>query len=198
MDPLSHRPLGPTLATPMAIRHIRQLGDPVLRVRCEKVQDPKSPAVRLVLDDLRDTLQAAKTKYKMGRAMAAPQIGAPVRVVFVQVGKQRWAMINPEITDVGSEDFQVWDDCFCFPDLLVRVTRAFRVSLTYMDPKGKTHTEELEGPMAELLQHEIDHLDGILAVDRASGLDPFAFRTEWEKLHAPAERHGPPKPREIL
>jgi peptide deformylase len=56
---------------------------------------------------------------------------------------------------------------------------------------------ELEGPMAELLQHEIDHLDGILAVDRASGLDPFAFRSEWEKLHDTAERCESPKPREV-
>ena len=109
----------------MAIRRIRQLGDPILRVRCEQVQDPKSPSVRLVADDLRDTLRSARTKYKMGRALAAPQIGAPVRVVFVEVkGKQRWTMVNPEITDVGSQDFLVWDDCFSFPNLLVRVTRA--------------------------------------------------------------------------
>lgn len=182
----------------MAIRRIRQLGDPILRVRCERVHDPKSPSVRLVADDLRDTLRAARAKHKMGRAMAAPQIGAPVRVVFVEIkGKQRWVMVNPEITDVGSEDFLVWDDCFSFPNLLVRVTRAHRATLTYQDLEGETHTMELEGPMAELLQHEIDHLDGILAVDRASGLDPFAFRSEWEKLHDTAERYGPPKPREV-
>lgn len=182
----------------MAMRRIRLLGDPVLRIRCERVQDPKSPAVRLVADDLRDTLQAARKKYDMGRAMAASQIGAPVRLVFVQIGKQRWTMVNPEITDVGSEDFQVWDDCFSFPDLLVHVTRAYRITLSYADLKGKSHTLELEGAMAELLQHEIDHLDGILAVDRASGLDPFAFRTEWEKLHTAAERYSPPTPRDML
>ncbi len=182
----------------MAIRRIRQLGDPILRVRCERVQDPKSPSVRLVADDLRDTLRAARTKYKMGRALAAPQIGAPVRVVFVEIkGKQRWILVNPEITDVGSEDFLVWDDCFSFPNLFVRVTRAYRATLAYQDLEGESHTMELEGPMAELLQHEIDHLDGILAVDRASGLDPFAFRSEWEKLHDAAERYGPPKPRDV-
>ncbi len=182
----------------MAIRRIRQLGDPILRVRCERVKDPKSPSVRLVADDLRDTLRAARAKHKMGRAMAAPQIGAPVRVVFVEIkGKQRWVMVNPEITDVGSEDFLVWDDCFSFPNLLVRVTRAYRATLTYQDLDGESHTMELEGPMAELLQHEIDHLDGILAVDRASGNDPFAFRSEWEKLHDGAERYGAPKPREV-
>ena len=182
----------------MAIRRIRQLGDPALRIRCEPVQDPKSPAVRLVADDLRDTLQAARKRYDMGRALAAPQIGAPVRVVFMQIGKQRWTLVNPEITDVGSEDFLVWDDCFCFPSLLVRVSRAYRVSLAYLDAKGKSHTMELEGPMAELVQHEIDHLDGILAVDRATGLDPFAFRAEWEKVHEPEERYSQPKPRDML
>jgi peptide deformylase len=106
-------------------------------------------------------------------------------------------MINPEVTDVGRDDFQVWDDCFSFPNLLVRVTRAYQITVSFTDLKGKPRTLPLEGPMAELLQHEIDHLDGILALDRASGLDPFAFRSEWEKRHEPAERYGPPQPREM-
>ncbi len=181
----------------MAVRHIRQLGDPILRVRCERVQNPKSAATRLVADDLRDSLAVAKKKYKMGRALAAPQIGAPVRIVFVQMDKQRWTMINPEITDVGRDDFLVWDDCFSFPELLVRVTRAHKVTVSYTDLKDKQHTLEADGPMAELLQHEIDHLDGILALDRPSGVDPFAFRVEWAKVHKPEERYGAPKPREV-
>lgn len=181
----------------MAVRRIRQLGDPVLRARSEPVLDHKSPAIRLVADDLRDTLRAAKKRYRMGRAIAAPQIGAPVRMVFIEVDKQRWTMLNPEITDVGSDDFFVWDDCFCFPTLFVRVTRAYQITITYTDLKGKPHAMHLEGPMAELLQHEVDHLDGILAVDRATGLDPFALRIEWEKLHNLSERHGFPRPREI-
>src|SRR5260221_1316738 len=182
----------------MAIRRIRQLGHQILRVRCGGVQAPKPPPVRLVADDLRAPPRSARTKYKRGRGLAAPQMRAPVRVVFVEIkGKQRWTLVNPEIADVGSEDFLVWDDCFSFPNLLVRVTRAHRATLTYQDLEGETHAMELEGPMAELLQHEIDHLDGILAVDRASGLDPFAFRSEWEKLHDTSERYGPPKPREV-
>ncbi len=63
--------------------------------------------------------------------------------------------------------------------------------------KGKKHTMELRGPMAGLRQPEIDHLDGILAVDRPSGVDPFALRSEWEKLHQPHERYGSRKPREV-
>jgi peptide deformylase len=169
----------------------------MLRVRCERVQNPKSAATRLVADDLRDTLRVAKEKYKMGRALAAPQIGAPVRIVFVQMDKQRWTMINPEISDVGRDDFLVWDDCFSFPNLLVRVTRAYQITVSFTDLKGKQRTLPLEGAMAELLQHEVDHLDGILALDRPSGLDPLAFRSEWEKRHEPAERYGPPQPREM-
>lgn len=181
----------------MAVRRVRQLGDPILRARCERVQSAKSAATRLVADDLRDSLRVAKKKYKMGRALAAPQIGAPVRIVFVEMDKQRWTMINPEITDVGADDFLVWDDCFSFPNLLVRVTRAYHVTVSYTDLKDKQHTLQLEGSMAELLQHEIDHLDGILALDRASGVDPFAFRSEWEKLHKREERYGSPQPREM-
>jgi peptide deformylase len=181
----------------MAVRRIRQLGDPVLRARSEPVLDHKSPAIRLVADDLRDTLRTAKKRYRMGRALAAPQVGAPVRVVFVESDKQRWTMLNPEITDVGSDDFIVWDDCFCFPNLYVRVGRAYEVTVAYTDLKGKPHSMHVQGAMAELLQHEIDHLDGILAVDRAAGLDPFAFRSEWEKLHEPSERYGAPKPRDL-
>ena len=187
-----------TLAPPMAVRRIRLLGDPILRQRCQRVERPASAAVRLVADDLRDTLKAAKKKYGMGRALAAPQVGAPVRVVVVNIdgARQRLTLVNPEITDVGPDDFQVWDDCFSFPNLLVRVNRAFQITVAYQDLKGKSHTLQCQGPMAELLQHEIDHLDGILAVDRAAGLDPFALRTEWEKYHDPAERYGLPRPRE--
>jgi peptide deformylase len=182
----------------MAIRRIRQLGDPVLRARCQRVERPASAAVRLVADDLRDTLKAARRQHGMGRALAAPQIGAPVRVVVVDIErvKQRTTLVNPEVTDVGSEDFDVWDDCFSFPDLLVRVNRAHRISVSYLDLRGKPHTLECAGSMAELLQHEIDHLDGILALDRAVGLDPFAYRHEWAKHHDPLERYGPPRLRE--
>jgi peptide deformylase len=181
----------------MAVRRIRQLGDPILRVRCEPVQDPRSPAARLLADDLRDTLRAARRRHKMGRAIAAPQIGAPVRIVLVELERQRWVMVNPEITDVGAEDFTVWDDCFCFPSLLTRVTRAHHVTVSYTDLKGKPHTLDFKAAMAELLQHEIDHLDGILALDRAAGVDPFAFKSEWAKVHQWGERYGPARPREV-
>src|SRR5438309_10631045 len=115
----------------MAVRRIRLLGDPILRVRCERVQNAKSAATRLLADDLRDTLRVAKEKHKMGRALAAPQIGAPVRIVCVAFDKQRWTMINREFTDVGPGDFLGSDDCLSFTSSFVRVTPAKLITVSY-------------------------------------------------------------------
>ena len=101
----------------------------------------------------------------------------------------------PKSIDIGNEDFEVWDDCFSFPDLLVRVSRAYRIRVRYQDLKGEWTEIEVEGDRAELLQHEIDHLDGVLAVDRPQGLDPFCLQQEWHRQHGPGGRYGPPEPR---
>ena len=178
----------------MTIHRIRMLGDPILRTRCETIAKPGSTAVRVIVDDLRETLRDFQSRFGYGRGIAAPQIGAPVRIVYIEMDKP-WPLINPEIVDVGNEDFTVWDDCFSFPALLVRVSRAFRIKVRYQDLKGEWQTVELEGDRAELLQHEIDHLDGVLAVDRPHGLDPFCLREEWNRQHANEGRYGEPEVR---
>jgi peptide deformylase len=178
----------------MTIHRIRLLGDPILRAKCEPITKPRSTAVRVIMDDMRETLRDWQSRFGSGRAIAAPQIGAPVRVVYVEMD-QPWPLINPEIVDIGNEDFEVWDDCFSFPNLLVRVSRAYRIRVRYQDLKGEWTEIEVEGDRAELLQHEIDHLDGVLAVDRPQGLDPFCLREEWHRLHGPSGRYGPPEPR---
>jgi len=178
----------------MTIHRIRLLGDPILRTSCQPIARPGSTAVRVVLDDLRETLRDWQSRFGSGRAIAAPQIGAPVRVVYVEMEKP-WALINPEIVDIGNEDFWVWDDCFSFPNLLVRVERAYRIRLRYQDVKSAWHEEDLEGDRAELIQHEIDHLDGVLAVDRPYGLDPFCLREEWNRIHSHVGRYCPAEPR---
>lgn len=178
----------------MTIHRIRLLGDPILRARCEPITKPGSTAVRVIMDDMRETLHDWQSRFAGGRGIAAPQIGAPVRMVYVDMG-QPWPLINPEIVDIGNEDFEVWDDCFSFPNLLVRVSRAYRIRIRYQDLKGEWLELEVEGDRAELLQHEIDHLDGVLAVDRAQGLDPFCLREEWHRQHGINGRYGPPEPR---
>jgi peptide deformylase len=177
----------------MTIHRIRLLGDPILRASCESITKPNSTAVRVILDDMRETLRDWQSRFGSGRGIAAPQIGAPVRMVYIEMDKP-WPLINPEIVDIGNEDFAVWDDCFSFPNLLVRVSRAFRIRVRYQDLKGAWSEVDLEGDRAELVQHEIDHLDGVLAVDRPHGLDPFCLREEWHRIHGP-HRYGPPEAR---
>ena len=180
--------------TQMTIHRIRLLGDPILRARCEPITKPGSTAVRVILDDMRETLRDWQSRFGSGRAIAAPQIGAPVRMIYCEMD-QPWALINPEIVDIGNEDFEVWDDCFSFPNLLVRVSRAYRARVRYQNTKGEWLEVDVEGDRAELLQHEIDHLDGVLSVDRPQGLDPFCLREEWHRLHGPEGRYGPPEDR---
>ncbi len=178
----------------MAVHRVRQLGDPILRARCSPVKNPKSPAVRMVADDLQETLRDLKARHGYGRGLAAPQIGAPIRLVYIEIDAP-WFLVNPEIVDIGTRDFLVWDECFSFPGLLVKVQRAHAIMVRYRDLTGKTQETSATGDLAELLQHEIDHLDGLLAVDRATGVDPFCYREEWNKHHSEEERCGEPEER---
>jgi peptide deformylase len=178
----------------MTVHRVRLLGDPILRAKCEPIKNPRSAAVRLVADGLQDTLRELRSRTGMGRGLAAPQIGAPIRLVHIDMGDP-FFLVNPEITDIGENDFAVWDDCFSIPNLLVRVMRAHRITVRYEDLKGAAHELTAERDLAELLQHEIDHLDGVLMLDRAIGLDPYALREEWNQLHRLDERHGPVEPR---
>jgi peptide deformylase len=173
------------------------LGDPILRARCELVKNVKSPAVRVVADDLQDTLRELKQQHGVGRGLAAPQIGAPMRIVYIEADEPQ-VLLNPEIEDIGTHDFQVWDECFSIPNLLVQVQRAYHIRVTYKDLAGKSQVIEAEGPLAELLQHEIDHLDGVLIIDRPTGLDPFCLREEWEKQYAAQGRYSEPSPRTLV
>ena len=91
----------------MTIHRIRLLGDPILRTRCEPITKPRSTAVRVIMDDMRETLRDWQSRFAGGRGIAAPQIGAPVRMVHIDMGEP-WPLINPEIIDIGTEDFEVF------------------------------------------------------------------------------------------
>lgn len=180
----------------MAVRPVRRLGDPILRSECEPIQHPQSAAIRIVADDLQETLRDLRQRHGMGRGLTAPQIGAPLRLIYIETSQPSF-LINPEIVEIGTEDFLVWDDCFSIPHLLVRVQRAYRIEVSYQDLSGRIHTLDAEGPIAELLQHEIDHLEGVLTVDRATGLDPFCVSEEWNKNYAVEGRYSKPTPRTV-
>ena len=97
----------------------------------------------------------------------------------MQVGGLRYELINPEITWFGPDRFTLWDDCFSFPNLLVRLERRRAVRLRYQTIAGAECELEAFGALSELIQHEVDHLDGVLAVDRAQNRDSLCTREEW-------------------
>ncbi|HZS40149.1 MAG TPA: peptide deformylase [Polyangia bacterium] len=161
----------------MARRTILQLGDARLWTPSRPV-DARAAATAALVRDLADTLAAFRGERGFGRAIAAPQIGALERVIVVNVpGGFAAALCNPRVVDESRERFELWDDCFSFPDLMVRVERARRVRVEYEDERGAAQTIDAEEDLAELLQHELDHLDGILAVDRAVSPRAFAMRS---------------------
>ena len=119
-----------------------------------------------------------RRKYSAGRAIAAPQIGVMKRLVYMHIDEPV-VFINPILGMKSEETMEVWDDCMCFPDLLVKVERHRGCRITYRDMNWREHSMMLEGDLSELLQHECDHLDGILAVSRA--VDPYSFALRSQK-----------------
>lgn len=142
-----------------------------------------SAETRDIVRDLSDTLAAFREAIGYGRGIAAPQIGALKRVIFIRMQPIGFCgpLINPEIVWSTETRIELWDDCFSFPDLMVRVSRAAQIRVDYQDDRGLKQTIEAEGDLSELLQHEIDHLDGVLAVQRAISPQAFATRAEWER-----------------
>jgi len=144
---------------------------------CTPLQQQDLGRLEEVIADLRDTLMDFRAKYGACRAIAAPQIGVIKRIVYMHVDSPT-VMLNPVIDRKSDEMMIVWDDCMCFPDLLVRVLRHKCCRITYRTAEWRTEQLSLEGDMSELLQHECDHLDGILAVSRAIDGHSFALRSQ--------------------
>ena len=161
----------------MAVREILLLGNPKLFEMCEPVQAAQLERIKPIVQDLHDTLMAFREKYNAGRAIAAPQIGAMKRLVYMHI-EQPVVFINPVLDFKSTEIMELWDDCMSFPELLVKVHRHQRCRITYRDENWEEQSMALEGALSELLQHEVDHLDGILAVQRAIDPRSFALRSQ--------------------
>jgi peptide deformylase len=174
----------------MAVREILLLGNPQLYVPSEQVAADELPSMRAVADDLHDTLLDFRRKHQVGRGIAAPQIGVLKRLVVLDLGMGRVDLVNPRIVERSQETFTLWDDCMSFPGLLVHVLRHSRCTVQYQDLTGNEHTWHAEDDLAELLQHEIDHLDGVLAVSRAIDAQSFALRSESSRLPGRHTRQG--------
>ena len=161
----------------MAIRKIFQLGNPKLYEISEPIEKPEVPELENVIQDLHDTLVDFRARYGAGRAIASPQIGIMKRMIYMYIDKPT-VFINPSLHHKSSEIIEVWDDCMCFPDLLVKVKRHKTCTISYFDRDWNRLEMKLNGDLSELLQHEYDHLDGILAVSKAIDGRSFALRDQ--------------------
>ena len=143
----------------------------------EPVIDISSSTTQSIIRDLSETLQSFRNENGFGRAIAAPQIGIHQRIIFTNVNGG-FALINPVITNASEEMFELWDDCFSLPNLLVRVERHVEIKVAFTNEFGVAQSLNFQNDLSELFQHEIDHLDGILATDRAIDGRSFAMRSE--------------------
>ena len=165
----------------MTVRDTVLLGDPRLREVSEKVTDFGAELATIV-SDLRDTLTEHQKKYGMGRGIAAPQIGCPKMVVCIQMPERSFFLVNPEVVWKSDETFDVWDSCFSVnASFFVKIPRYTMIHVRYQDEKGVERTEEFSDDMSELLQHELDHLDGVMCSDHLRDPKDLVMREEWEK-----------------
>jgi peptide deformylase len=166
-------------------------GDPRLAQRSAEVAFP-DPTLAGGIADLHATLAAFRERHGYGRAMAAPQAGILRRLIVVNLGATPFALVNPEITWRSDETFEVWDDCLSVPDCVVRVRRHRHIALRYQDESGRVREwPDLPPDLSELLQHEIDHLDGVLLRERAvdgAAVRPIAEHADLVGAARPSHR----------
>ena len=148
----------------MAIRNVVQVGDEVLRKRCFEVET-FDESLHTLLDDMKDTV-----KKEEGAGLAAPQVGVLRRVVVVDVEEGYFEFINPVILLQKGEQ-SGWEGCLSVRGKSGIVSRPMKVTLSYQDRKGEKHILKAKGFFARAICHELDHLDGILYIDRATHIE---------------------------
>lgn len=170
----------------MAVRTVLRLGDPRLRRPALPVVDLEDPALGPLLLDLADTMAACN-----GAGLAAPQIGVPLRVVLFGGGGPnprypgtppipRTLLINPVLTPLGEARDEGWEGCLSVPGLRGRVSRWRQLRYQGLDGEGRLIDRTVEGFHARVVQHECDHLDGVLFPDQLSDPTAFGFIAELE------------------
>lgn len=175
----------------MAVREIVLMGDPVLRTPAEEVET-FDDELRALVRDMFETMYHAE-----GIGLAAPQVGVGMRILVVDVresgeeGGGRLALINPRVVAVSEETEKEPEGCLSIPGLEEVVERPARVEIRGFDPEGREVRLEAADLLARALQHEIDHLDGVLFLDRVSPLKRRMLVKKWKKLRAEKETASP-------
>ena len=169
----------------MAILKIARMGNPILLRQCEPVPDPGAPEIRRLVADMMQTMEDAP-----GVGLAGPQVYVPLRLFVFRVpagradaghGIPNTVLINPEIEAIGEETGLAWEGCLSIPELRAVVPRAVRIRYRGVDCDGNTIEGEAEHFHARILQHEYDHLDGILYPMRVTDFRYFGFGAELDR-----------------
>ena len=163
----------------MALRPVRLLGDPILRASALPVEEVDEE-IRTLIADMFDTMYAEE-----GVGLAAPQVGVGQRVIVVDPREPEvppFALINPEVQETAGELEKGEEGCLSIPGLKELVERPARVVVTGMDEAGERVRLEAEGLLARILQHEVDHVNGILFIDRVSPLKRMMLLRRWQKV----------------
>jgi len=175
----------------MAILKIARMGHPVLRRRADPVQDPTAPEIRRLVADMIDTLRDAN-----GAGLAAPQVHVPLRLVMFLVPAHRaeadrlprpdglTVLCNPVIEPLDPALETGWEGCLSVPGMMGSVPRHVRIRYHGVTPEGVAVTREADGFHARVVQHECDHLDGVLYPQRMTDLSLFGFAEDMQKSFA--------------
>jgi peptide deformylase len=174
----------------MSILKVARMGHPVLRTRARALDraETKSPVVQQLIDDMIDTM----IEYH-GVGLAAPQVHEGVRLFVAWLNDsddeegtdpEPLVVINPEITIVSAETVEDWEGCLSIPDIRGRVPRPRAVKLRALNRKGERIEVNAKDYSARVLQHEFDHLDGVLFFDRMRALDSLTFLEEYGRYWA--------------
>ena len=179
----------------MAILKIARMGHPVLLRRCDPVTDPGAPEIRRLVADMMETMDDAP-----GVGLAAPQVFQPLRLFVFRVPGDRSGadpddspvgnsvLINPELELIGDGRVLGWEGCLSIPGMRAAIPRAQRVRYRGVDCDGNVVTREVSGFHARVVQHEYDHLDGILYTMRMADFSLFGFNEELTKAAEDAAR----------
>ena len=166
----------------MAILKVANMGNPVLRHEAEPVtsRDLKSLPVQQLIDDMIETL----VEYR-GVGLAGPQVHESRRIILVDrsAGEEpddgMLVLVNPVITEASEATDEDWEGCLSIPDIRGRVVRASQIVVESRDRKGRDQTLSVSGFTARIMQHEIDHLDGVLFLDRMTDMLSLTFLPEY-------------------
>lgn len=160
----------------MVFNKILKLGDPRLYDISSPVNQDEVSSFKDEIETLHEIILECQKLNGFGRGVAAPQIGLMKRIVCLNLKGKKYTLYNPILSNYSKEEFEHWDDCMCFPNLLVKVKRHQSCTLTFKDESWNTQTWEIRDDLSELLQHECDHLDGVLATQRAIDNQSFKLK----------------------